>query len=153
MGAISRLGVAMQVSSFLSGKQVKTISPDATIKELSQSLSDLKIGALVVSSNGKNILGIVSERDIVQALPLHMHEIAQIHVRDIMTVNVMTCKKESTVAQLMALMTEKRIRHVPVIDDSGELISIISIGDVVKSYVSEIDSERSALLEYVKSAG
>jgi CBS domain-containing protein len=53
----------------------------------------------------------------------------------------------------MALMTEKRIRHVPVIDDSGELISIISIGDVVKSYVSEIDSERSALLEYVKSAG
>ena len=143
----------MQVSSFLSGKQVKTISPDATIKELSQSLSDLKIGALVVSSNGKNILGIVSERDIVQALPLHMHEIAQIHVRDIMTVNVMTCKKESTVAQLMSLMTEKRIRHVPVIDDSGELISIISIGDVVKSYVSEIDSERSALLEYVKSAG
>jgi len=143
----------MQVSSFLSGKQVKTISPDATIKELSQSLSDLKIGALVVSSNGKNILGIVSERDIVQALPLHMHEIAQIHVRDIMTVNVMTCKKESTVAQLMALMTEKRIRHVPVIDDSGELISIISIGDVVKSHVSEIDSERSALLEYVKSAG
>ena len=143
----------MQVSSFLSGKQVKTISPDATIKELSQSLSDLKIGALVVSSNGKNILGIVSERDIVQALPLHMHEIAQIHVRDIMTVNVMTCKKESTVAQLMALMTEKKIRHVPVIDDSGELISIISIGDVVKSYVSEIDSERSALLEYVKSAG
>ncbi|MCX6453939.1 MAG: CBS domain-containing protein [Actinobacteria bacterium] len=143
----------MQVSSFLSGKQVKTISPDATIKELSQSLSDLKIGALVVSSNGKNILGIVSERDIVQALPLHMHEIAQIHVRDIMTVNVMTCKKESTVAQLMALMTEKRIRHVPVINDSGELISIISIGDVVKSYVSEIDSERSALLEYVKSAG
>jgi len=143
----------MQVSSFLSGKQVKTISPDATIKELSQSLTDLKIGALVVSSNGKNILGIVSERDIVQALPLHMHEIAQIHVRDIMTVNVMTCKKESTVAQLMALMTEKRIRHVPVIDDSGELISIISIGDVVKSHVSEIDSERSALLEYVKSAG
>ena len=143
----------MQVSSFLSGKQVKTISPDATIKELSQSLTDLKIGALVVSSNGKNILGIVSERDIVQALPLHMHEIAQIHVRDIMTVNVMTCKKESTVAQLMALMTEKKIRHVPVIDDSGELISIISIGDVVKSYVSEIDSERSALLEYVKSAG
>ena len=143
----------MQVSSFLSGKQVKTISPDATIKELSQSLSDLKIGALVVSSNGKNILGIVSERDIVQALPLHMHEIAQIHVRDIMTVNVMTCKKESTVAQLMALMTEKRIRHVPVINDSGELISIISIGDVVKSYVSELDSERSALLEYVKSAG
>ena len=143
----------MQVSSLLSGKHVQTITPDATIKELSQSLAELKIGALVVSSDGTNILGIVSERDIVQALPMHMHEIEKIHVRDIMTVNVMTCKKDTTVAQLMALMTEKRIRHVPVIDDSGALISIISIGDVVKSYVSEIDGERNALLEYVKSAG
>jgi CBS domain-containing protein len=143
----------MQVSSLLSGKQVQTITPDATIKELSQSLTELKIGALVVSSDGRNILGIVSERDIVQALPSHLHEIEKIHVRDIMTVHVMTCKKDSTVAQLMALMTEKRIRHVPVVDDSGGLISIISIGDVVKSYVSEIDEERNALLDYVKSAG
>jgi CBS domain-containing protein len=143
----------MQVSSLLSGKQVQTITPDATIKELSQSLTDLKIGALVVSSDGKNILGIVSERDIVQALPSHLHEIDKINVRDIMTVHVMTCKKDSTIAQLMALMTEKRIRHVPVVDDFGALISIISIGDVVKSYVSEIDEERNALLDYVKSAG
>jgi CBS domain-containing protein len=143
----------MQVSNLLSGKQVQTITPDATIKELSQSLTELKIGALVVSSDGKNILGIVSERDIVQALPSHLHEIERIHVRDIMTVTVMTCKKDSTIAQLMALMTEKRIRHVPVVDDSGSLISIISIGDVVKSYVSEIDEERNALLDYVKSAG
>jgi len=143
----------MQVSNLLSGKQVQTIAPDATIKELSQSLTELKIGALVVSSDGRNILGIVSERDIVQALPPHLHEIEKIHVRDIMTVTVMTCKKDSTIAQLMALMTEKRIRHVPVVDDSGALISIISIGDVVKSYVSEIDEERNALLEYVKSAG
>ena len=89
----------------------------------------------------------------MQALPSHLHEIEKIHVRDIMTVTVMTCKKDSTIAQLMALMTEKRIRHVPVVDDSGALISIISIGDVVKSYVSEIDEERNALLEYVKSAG
>jgi len=143
----------MQVSSLLSGKQVQTITPDATIKELSQSLTELKIGALVVSSDGKNILGIVSERDIVQALPSHLHEIDKINVRDIMTVHVMTCKKDSTIAQLMALMTEKRIRHVPVVDDFGALISIISIGDVVKSYVSEIDEERNALLDYVKSAG
>ncbi|MEJ6626408.1 MAG: CBS domain-containing protein [Actinomycetes bacterium] len=143
----------MQVSSLITGKLVQTIAPGATIQELSKSLAELKIGALIVSSDGKNILGIVSERDIVQALPLHMHEIEKIHVRDIMTVNVMTCKKDSTIAQLMALMTDKRIRHVPVVDDSGALISIISIGDVVKSYVSEMDSERSALLDYVKSAG
>jgi CBS domain-containing protein len=82
-----------------------------------------------------------------------MNDIEKIHVRDIMTVQVMTCKKDSTVAQLMALMTEKRIRHVPVVDDSGSLISIVSIGDVVKSYVSEINGERDALLDYVKSAG
>jgi CBS domain-containing protein len=143
----------MQVSSLLSGKHVQTIAPDATIKELSQSLTELKIGALVVSSDGTNILGIVSERDLVQALPSHMNDIEKIHVRDIMTVQVMTCKKDSTVAQLMALMTEKRIRHVPVVDDSGSLISIVSIGDVVKSYVSEINGERDALLDYVKSAG
>jgi CBS domain-containing protein len=143
----------MQVSSLLSGKQVQTITPDATIKELSQSLAELKIGALVVSSDGVNILGIVSERDIVQALPSHMHEIEKIHVRDIMTVNVMTCEKDTTIAQLMVLMTEKRIRHVPVVDESGSLMSIISIGDVVKSYVSEINGERDALLDYVKSAG
>jgi CBS domain-containing protein len=143
----------MQVSSLLSGKQVQTITPDATIKELSQSLAELKIGALVVSSDGVNILGIVSERDIVQALPSHMHEIEKIHVRDIMTINVMTCEKDTTIAQLMVLMTEKRIRHVPVVDESGSLMSIISIGDVVKSYVSEINGERDALLDYVKSAG
>jgi CBS domain-containing protein len=143
----------MQVSSLLSGKQVQTITPDASIKELSQSLAELKIGALVVSSDGVNILGIVSERDIVQALPSHMHEIEKIHVRDIMTVNVMTCEKDTTIAQLMLLMTEKRIRHVPVVDESGSLMSIISIGDVVKSYVSEINGERDALLDYVKSAG
>jgi CBS domain-containing protein len=143
----------MQVSSLLSGKQVQTITPDASIKELSQSLAELKIGALVVSSDGVNILGIVSERDIVQALPSHMHEIEKIHVRDIMTVNVMTCEKDTTIAQLMVLMTEKRIRHVPVVDESGSLMSIISIGDLVKSYVSEINGERDALLDYVKSAG
>ncbi|MEJ6577552.1 MAG: CBS domain-containing protein [Actinomycetota bacterium] len=143
----------MQISSLLAGKKVQTIDPDATIEVLSQALSVLKIGALVVSNNGKKIMGIVSERDIVQALAIHIHDIDKIYVRDIMTVNVMTCTKDSTIAELMALMTDKRIRHVPVVDVEGELLSIISIGDVVKSYVSEIDLERSALINYVNSAG
>jgi len=129
----------MQISSLLAGKKVQTIDPDATIEVLCQALSVLKIGALVVSNNGKKIMGIVSERDIVQALAIHIHDIDKIYVRDIMTVNVMTCTKDSTIAELMALMTDKRIRHVPVVDVEGELLSIISIGDVVKSYVSEID--------------
>jgi CBS domain-containing protein len=143
----------MQISSLLAGKKVQTIDPDATIEVLCQALSVLKIGALVVSNNGKKIMGIVSERDIVQALAIHIHDIDKIYVRDIMTVNVMTCTKDSTIAELMALMTDKRIRHVPVVDVEGELLSIISIGDVVKSYVSEIDLERSALINYVNSAG
>ena len=143
----------MQISSLLAGKKVQTIDPDATIEVLCQALSVLKIGALVVSNNGKKIMGIVSERDIVQALAIHIHDIDKIYVRDIMTVNVMTCTKDSTIAELMALMTDKRIRHVPVVDVEGELLSIISIGDVVKSYVSEIDLERSAVINYVNSAG
>ena len=143
----------MQISSLLAGKKVQTIDTDATIEVLCQALSVLKIGALVVSNNGKKIMGIVSERDIVQALAIHIHDIDKIYVRDIMTVNVMTCTKDSTIAELMALMTDKRIRHVPVVDVEGELLSIISIGDVVKSYVSEIDLERSALINYVNSAG
>ena len=68
-----------------------------------------------------------------------------------MTVNVTTCTPHTTVAELMTLMTEKRIRHIPVVNDAGELISIVSIGDVVKSHVSEIDSERSALVDYVQN--
>jgi CBS domain-containing protein len=71
------------------------------------------------------------------------------HVRDLMTVEVLTCTSDTTIAELMTLMTERRIRHVPVVDDSGKLVSIISIGDVVKAHISEIDSERQALQDYV----
>jgi CBS domain-containing protein len=75
------------------------------------------------------------------------------HVRDIMTVDVHTCTADSTISELMSMMTELRIRHVPVIDAAGNLLSIVSIGDVVKNYVSEIDSERQALKDYVSTAG
>ena len=137
----------MQISSLLAVKKVQTIDPDATIEVLCQALSVLKIGALVVSNNGKKIMGIVSERDIVQALAIHIHDIDKIYVRDIMTVNVMTCTKDSTIAELMALMTDKRIRHVPVVDVEGELLSIISIGDVVK----EILEDQAQTIEQLKS--
>lgn len=143
----------MKVSSILDGKRAETVKPDATLKELTEKLAALKIGALVVSSDGKNIEGIVSERDIVQAMPANWDKIPALHVRDIMTVNVMTCSKETTFSELMVLMTQKRIRHVPIVDEQGQLISIVSIGDVVKNHISEIDSERTALIDYVKSSG
>ncbi len=141
----------MKVSSLVTGKAVYTITPETSIALLVEKLASLKVGALVVSPDGIRIVGIVSERDIVAALPIHFHELGRLHVRDIMTVNVTTCTPNSTVADLMNLMTEKRIRHIPVVNEAGELISIISIGDVVKSHVSEIDSERIALVDYVQN--
>ena len=143
----------MKVSSILDGKRAETVKPTATIKELVEKLASHKIGALVVSSDGQTIEGIVSERDIVQSMPANFETFQDLHVRDIMTVNVMTCKKDTTFAELMVIMTQKRIRHIPIVDEQGKLISIVSIGDVVKNHISEIDSERTALIDYVKSSG
>jgi len=86
-------------------------------------------------------------------MPGKLDQLVGMHVRDIMTVDVHSCTADSTVQELMAMMTELRIRHVPVVDAAGNLLSIVSIGDVVKNYVSEIDSERQALKDYVSTAG
>jgi CBS domain-containing protein len=142
----------MKVSSVISGKRVETISASASIHDLVNSLNSHHVGALVVSSDGKKIDGIVSERDVVRAMPGKLDQLVGMHVRDIMTVEVHTCTADSTIAELMLMMTELRIRHVPVVDASGALVSIVSIGDVVKNYVSELDSERQALKNYVTSA-
>ena len=142
----------MKVSTLITGKAVYTITAETSIATLVEKLASLKVGALVVSPDGIRIAGIVSERDIVAALPIHFHELGRLHVRDIMTVNVTTCTPHTTVADLMKLMTDHRIRHVPVVNDAGDLISIVSIGDVVKSHISEIDTERSALVDYVQNS-
>jgi CBS domain-containing protein len=151
MGPLNRKEWAMKISSIISGKRVETISASASIHDLVNSLNSHHVGALVVSSDGKKIDGIVSERDVVRAMPGKLDQLIGMHVRDIMTVEVHTCTADSTIAELMKMMTELRIRHVPVVDDSGTLVSIVSIGDVVKNYVSELDSERQALRNYVTS--
>ena len=142
----------MKVSAIISGKRVETISASASIHDLVNSLNSHHVGALVVSSDGKTIDGIVSERDVVRAMPGKLDQLIGMHVRDIMTVDVHTCTPDSTIAELMKMMTELRIRHVPVVDAAGSLISIVSIGDVVKNHMSELDSERQALKDYVTSA-
>ena len=142
----------MKISTIISGKRVETISASASIHDMVNSLNSHNVGALVVSSDGKKIDGIVSERDIVRAMPGKLNQLVAMHVRDIMTVDVHTCTPESTIAELMTMMTELRIRHVPVVDESGSLLSIVSIGDVVKNHVGELDSERQALIYYVASA-
>ena len=141
----------MKVQPLVTGKRVHTITADSTISDLVQKLSALKVGALVVSPDGKRIDGIVSERDVVAAMPVHFHELDKLHVRDIMTANVTTASAENQVIELMNLMTDKRIRHIPIVDESGFLVSIISIGDIVKAHVGEIDAERSALIDYVQN--
>ena len=87
----------------------------------------------------------------MRAMPGKLDEIADMRVRDLMTPDVITCTPTSTVATLMTIMTERRIRHIPVVDESGNLISIVSIGDVVKAHISDLDSERKALSDYLKS--
>lgn len=139
----------MKVKEIVSGKRVESISPSASIHDLVNSLNSHHVGALVVSSDGKRIEGIVSERDVVRAMPGKLDQLVSMHVRDIMTVGVHTCTIQTTVAELMTMMTELRIRHVPVVDDQGDLLSIISIGDVVKSHVKDLDFERRALQNYV----
>lgn len=141
----------MKIQSLIENKSVRTITPQDSVKHLVECLNTFHIGALVVSSNGKSIDGIVSERDVVRALPGKFDMIEDLYVRDIMTVDVYTCTPDSTVAEMMELMTSKRIRHVPVLDERGDLISILSIGDVVKHHVNEILLEIQALKDYVAS--
>jgi CBS domain-containing protein len=141
----------MKIAALITGKRVETISSSATLHDLVNALNVHHVGALVVSPDGKKIEGIVSERDVVRAMPGKLDEIADMRVRDLMTPDVITCTPASTVATLMTIMTERRIRHIPVVDESGNLISIVSIGDVVKAHISDLDSERKALSDYLKS--
>jgi CBS domain-containing protein len=139
----------MKIQTLIADKRVHTISAHDTVKRLVESLNTFHIGAMVVSFDGKSIDGIVSERDIVRAMPGKLDMIEDLHVRDIMTVGVHTCTPDATVSEVMELMTKQRIRHVPVVDADGNLLSIVSIGDVVKHHVNEISVENQALKQYV----
>jgi CBS domain-containing protein len=142
----------MKVQTLIANKRVYTISANDRVKHLVESLNTFHIGAMVVSLDGKVIDGIVSERDIVRAMPGKLDMMEDLHVRDIMTVNVHTCTSDATVSEVMELMTKQRIRHVPVVDADGNLLSIVSIGDVVKHHVNEISIENEALKQYVSGS-
>jgi CBS domain-containing protein len=141
----------MKVSALITGKRVETISSSATLHDLVNALLVHHVGALVVSPDGKKIDGIVSERDVVRAMPGRLDELADMRVGNLMTADVITCSPDTTVAELMTVMTEQRIRHVPVVDAAGHLVSIVSIGDVVKAHINDLDAERKALSDYVNS--
>jgi CBS domain-containing protein len=130
-----------------SQQAVVTISPDASVRELVALLAEHNVGALVVSDDGERVSGIVSERDVVRRL--HADDaVLDAPVSMIMTEDVRTCTGTDGLTDLMQTMTEHRIRHVPVVAD-GRLTGIISIGDVVKSRIGELEFERDQLDHYV----
>jgi CBS domain-containing protein len=130
------------------GDSVATIAPTATVRDLLGLLAEQRIGAVVVTADDA-IAGIVSERDVVRRLTDDGGALLDRQVAEIMTVDVVTCSKETSVEDLARTMTERRIRHVPVVDADGALIGIVSIGDVVKSRISELEGERDDLVGYI----
>lgn len=131
------------------GDAVATVQPDATVRALLGTLAEHNIGAVVVSRDGSAIDGIVSERDVVRRLNEQGAGILDGPVAAIMTTTVRTCGLDDTVEDLRKMMTEHRFRHMPVVAD-GRLAGIVSIGDVVKSAIDELESEREALVGYIK---
>jgi CBS domain-containing protein len=129
------------------GGAVVTINPDATVTELLAGLADHNIGAMVVVGPD-GVAGIVSERDVVRQLHTHGASVLSRPVEKIMTAVVSTCGKADTLDSLTRLMTEHRVRHVPVLED-GKLIGIVSIGDVVKTRMQELESEQEQLQSYI----
>ena len=130
------------------GEFVATVPPTATVRELLGVLAEHRIGAVVVSADD-SIAGIVSERDVVRRLGDDAAALLDRPVSAIMTADVVTCTPQTAVEDLARTMTERRIRHVPVVDDDGALVGIVSIGDVVKSRISELEGERDDLVGYI----
>ena len=144
----------MRIKEVLASKpihDVVTVKPDATVRELLALLAEHNIGALVVSVDGGTVDGIVSERDVVRGLRTD-ETVLESPVSSIMSADVHTCETDATVNELMQVMTERRFRHIPVVGDDGRLTGIMSIGDVVKSRMSELQFERDQLDSYVHSS-
>jgi CBS domain-containing protein len=133
------------------GNSVVTVKPDASIPDAARLLRTHRIGALVVSRDGKAIDGILSERDIVLALADHGTGVFEMDVGRLMSRNVVTCTLADSVSDLAALMTERRLRHIPVVE-RGSLIGLVSIGDVVKNRIEEVESESNSMRELIAGA-
>jgi CBS domain-containing protein len=143
----------MIVNNILSikGREVLTIEPSRTIGEAARILSERRIGALLVCDGKQPVSGIVSERDIVRALAAHGARALDEPVSSFMTAKVVTCTGETSINDVMELMTQQKFRHIPVVE-GGRLTGIVSIGDVVKLRVEEIEAEAQAIREYIATA-
>ena len=140
----------MFVSDILSqkGSAIFTVAPAASVAEISQQLSARRIGSVLVLDPDGSVAGIVSERDLVRALARHGAEAMDLEARQVMTRDVVTCDLDDSIDGVMQVMTEGRFRHVPVVRH-GELLGLVSIGDVVKARLEEAQHETEALKAYI----
>jgi CBS domain-containing protein len=140
----------MNVASILKlkGRAVSTVRPNATLLDVAKKLGSKKIGAIVVVGENGNVTGIISERDIIRAVAERGAPALSLMVSEVMTRNVVSCQDTSELDELMETMTKGRFRHLPVIEDDA-LVGIVSIGDVVKFHVAEVEMEVSAMRNYL----
>ena len=144
----------MLIVEVLKGKPgpVVTVPPGSSVRELLDVLAEHGIGAAVVSSDGRAVEGIVSERDVVRALAARGAGVLEEPVTAICTVAVHTTTRQARTEELMVVMTVERVRHVPVVQD-GVLVGIVSIGDVVKHRTAELEAETAAMSAYISTGG
>ena len=130
------------------GSDVATVPPGVSVAGLLEDLARHNVGAMVVCDEAGSVVGIVSERDVVRKLHERGAELLRAPVSEIMTSSVVTCEPTESVNSLASIMTERRIRHMPVVSD-GKLVGIVSIGDVVKSRIQQLESDREQLESYI----
>lgn len=142
----------MKLAELIRGKGHEIVKIKATqnIAEAAIALTENKIGALLVEGQNGEIEGILSERDIVGGMAPHGADLHDVAVSELMTTNLIRCSAQDSVNEAMAMMTDRRIRHLPVFDDD-ELVGFISIGDLVKCRIMEVQSEAEALRQYIAS--
>lgn len=141
--------IVQQILSSKGGMGVLTLAPDVPVSEAAKFLSDKRIGAVVVSSDGAAAEGILSERDIVRELGQRGPSCLGQSVGEMMTANPTTCGKSDSADKVLGIMTDGRFRHLPVMDE-GRMIGLISIGDVVKARLAELAMEKDALEGMIK---
>jgi CBS domain-containing protein len=143
----------MAVSHILGvkGRNVYTVRPTDTVETVAKLLGEKKIGAAVVTDNAGRIVGIVSERDVVRHIAIEGAAVLKRAASEVMTANVHSCKEGDSEQDLMALMTDRRIRHLPVVKD-GKLAGMVSIGDVVKFRIEAIEREAADMKAYIAGA-
>lgn len=142
----------MQVQQILQSKgdSVFAVSADQTVAEAVRELNERRIGAVVVTAKDGKLIGILSERDIVRRLTDSETRVLGLPVKSLMTEKPVTCSPTDSIERLMTLMTRHRVRHLPVVEDN-KLVGLVSIGDVVKSRIEEVEQEAEALRAYIAS--